>query len=107
MDNNIQQLSEQLYQEVRKRVNNMSLTQGVVKAMEELGEIADLATRAECVQRKDKVTDENTLKDKLAKEICDCIIVLIMTAKSQGIDIIPNLKEVMEAEIERWKAEDD
>ena len=106
MDNNIEELSEELFQELKKRVPELKLTAGVVKVLEELGEVADIALRIEGVQRKVKHLPEAELKEKLAKEICDTIIPLIIIAKAEGIDIFPKLEEVMKQEIERWKAED-
>lgn len=106
MDDDLKKLSEELFQELKKRNLNLSLTSLTVKALEELGEVGDLALRKEGGQRKKKHLSDREIREKLGKEVSDTIISLIMLAKLEGIDIVQKLEEVMKEEIERWGDED-
>ena len=108
---NLDSLIEELWKEIEVKVkmkNNISdetfTALQALKAIEELGEIADMVLRI-WHTRKDKKILAEDVKKNLGKEIADTIIALFTLAKSQNIDISKELENKINLEIERWKAE--
>ena len=93
--------SDSLWRKLGGRFPERSVVVEVAKALEELGEVADLALRIHGRQRQQETMPEEELRKRMEKEISDVIITLVMMAKDLGIDIWEALEERMLAEIER------
>jgi NTP pyrophosphatase (non-canonical NTP hydrolase) len=109
--NNLNNLIDELWEKIETKVkvkNNIPektfTTLQALKAMEELGEVADLLLRS-WHTRKDKKISTEDIREKLGKEIADVIIALFTLAKSQNIDITKELENKIKFEIKRWKDE--
>ena len=94
-------LSDKLWGKLREKFPEKSILFEVVKVVEELGELADLALRLYRRQRQQKRISERELKAKMKEEISDVIITLVIIAKDLDIDIWKALEERMLEEIER------
>lgn len=101
MELKLKVLSDQLYGKLREKFPEKNAIVEVVKVMEELGEVADLALRIYGRQREQKEMLKEELRRKMCDEISDVIITLIMMAKDLDIDIWKALEERMLTEIER------
>jgi NTP pyrophosphatase (non-canonical NTP hydrolase) len=105
LDNLIEELWKEMKDKVKERPGKELSILQTLKGMEEFGEIADLVLRDYGAKRKHKEISEEELKKRLGEEIADAMIVLLMLSKNKNIDINKHLKEKIEFEIERWKAE--
>jgi len=72
------------------------------KAIEELGEVADLAVRKYGFQRKGKEISGEKFKEKLGEELVDVITTLIHIANFLEIDLEECFKEKLAKMDERW-----
>jgi len=107
LDDLINELWNEIENKVRKKddIPEKTFTAlQALKAIEELGEVADMILRI-WHTRKDKKMSEEDIKKNLGKEIADTVITLFMVAKSQNIDIGKELENKIKFEIERWKGE--
>jgi len=109
--NDLNNLIDELWNELENKVRTKDgipektfTTLQTLKAVEELGEVADMILRI-WHTRKDKKMSEEDIKKNLGKEIADTVIALFMAAKSQNIDIGKELENKIKFEIERWKVE--
>jgi len=94
-------LSEELWRKLREKFPEKSMIVEVVKVMEELGEVADLALRVHKRQRKRKLISDEELRKRIKEEISDVIITLVMMAKDMDIKIWEALEERMTEELNR------
>jgi len=97
----LEALSDQLYRKLREKFPEKTVVVEVVKVMEELGEVADLALRVHKRQRKRKSMPDEELRERMKEEISDVIITLVMMAKDLDIDVWEALKQRMTEEIKR------
>jgi len=109
--NSLDSLIDELWNEIENKVRKKDdipektfTALQTLKAMEELGEVADMILRI-WHTRKDKKMPEEDIKKNLGKEIADTVIALFMVAKCQNIDIGRELENKIKFEIERWKGE--
>jgi len=72
------------------------------KAIEELGEIADLIVRKYGFQRKEKEISEENFKEKLGEELVDVITTLIHIANFLEIDLEECFKKKLTKMDQRW-----
>ncbi len=74
------------------------------KAVEELGEVADLIVRKHGAQRKDKETyNEEEFKERLGEEIADVITTLIHLSNFSDIDLNDAFEKKLKHMDDRWK----
>jgi len=95
----LEALSEELWRKLREKFPEKSMVVEVVKVMEELGEVADLALRVHKRQRKRKLIPDEELRKRIKEEISDVIITLVMMAKDMDIKIWEALEERMTEEL--------
>ena len=72
------------------------------KAVEELGEVADLLVRKHGFQRKGKEISEEEFKEKLGEELTDVMICLSHLATFSGIDLDEAVKKKLIEMDNRW-----
>ncbi len=72
------------------------------KAIEELGEVADLLVRKHGFQRKGKEISDEEFKEKLGEELTDVIICLTHLANFSGIDLDEAVKKKLKEMDNRW-----
>jgi len=94
-------LSEELWRKLREKFREKSMVVEVVKVMEELGEVADLALRVHKRQREGKQLSDEQLRKRIKEEISDVIITLVIMAKDMDIQIWEALEERMREELNR------
>ena len=80
--------------------NNISFP--YLKAVEELGEVADLLVRKYGFQRKGKEISEEEFKEKLGEELTDVLMCLTHLANFSGIDLDEAVKKKLEEMDNRW-----
>ena len=80
--------------------NNISFP--YFKAVEELGEVADLLVRKYGFQRKGKELSDEEFKEKLGEELFDVIICLTHLANFSGIDLDEAAKRKLKEMDRRW-----
>ena len=73
-----------------------------LKAVEELGEVADLLVRRYGFQRKGKELSDEEFKEKLGEEIFDVIVCLINLANFSGIDLEKAAEKKLKEMDRRW-----
>lgn len=72
------------------------------KAIEELGEVADILVRKYGFQRKGKEITEEEFNKKLGEEITDVIICLTHLANFSGVDLDEAVKKKLKEMDKRW-----
>lgn len=102
MRNTLEVLSDELWQKLRNKFPEPNILVEVVKATEELGELADLALRISKQQRDQKMaTPKGDWKVKVGDEISDIIITLVILGKDLNIDVWKMLEKKMIKERDR------
>lgn len=80
--------------------NNVSFP--YFKAVEELGEVADLLVRKHGFQRKGKEISDEEFKKKLGEELSDVMTCLTHLANFSGIDLDEAIKNKLKEMDDRW-----
>ena len=102
MRNTLEVLSDELWQKLRNKFPEPNILVEVVKATEELGELADLALRISKQQRDQKMARlKGDWKVKVGDEISDIIITLVILGKDLNIDVWKMLEKKMIEERDR------